>query len=118
MEPIIGLAYARIAVGALSLLSPTLAAKAFLLDPDHNPQLPLITRMFGSREVALGALTLASSGKARAALVQAGIAVDGADTLAGLAATISGSISKPAGLVLTGAAAGAVTTGVLALQDA
>ena len=63
MEPIVGLAYGRIAVGALSLLSPSLTARLFLLDPKANPQLSYMGRMFGSREVVLGALTLASSGR-------------------------------------------------------
>ena len=78
MDPITGLAYGRIAVGTLSLLSPKLAARLFLLDPGTNPQVGYVTRLFGSREVALGAITLASSGAARERLVQVGIAVDGA----------------------------------------
>ena len=65
MDPITGLAYGRIAVGTLSLLSPTLTARLFLLDPTTNPQLSYMSRMFGSREIALGAITLASSGAAR-----------------------------------------------------
>ena len=65
MEPITGLAYGRIAIGALSLLSPSLTARLFLLDPTTNPQLSYMGRMFGSREIALGAITLASSGEAR-----------------------------------------------------
>ena len=89
MDPITGLAYGRIAVGTLSLLSPTLAARLFLLDPAANPQLPYMTRLFGSREIALGAITLASSGAARERLVQVGIAVDGADVVTGVAAAAS-----------------------------
>ena len=83
MEPITGLAYGRIAIGALSLLSPSLTARLFLLDPKTNPQLSYMGRMFGSREIALGAITLASSGEARRRLVQLGIAVDGADAYTG-----------------------------------
>ena len=83
MDPITGLAYGRIAVGTLSLLSPKLAARLFLLDPQTNPQVPYVTRLFGSREIALGAITLASSGAARERLVQVGIAVDGADLVTG-----------------------------------
>ena len=85
MEPITGLAYGRIAIGALSLLSPSLTAKLFLLDPKANPQLGYMGRMFGSREIALGAITLASSGEARRRLVQLGVAVDGADAYTGIA---------------------------------
>ena len=117
MEPITGLAYGRIAIGAMSLLSPSLTARLFLLDPRNNPQLSYMGRMFGSREIALGAITLASSGEARRRLVQLGIAVDGADAFTGLASTATGSVPKKAGLLLTVVAAAAVATGVLELQD-
>ena len=48
-------------------ISPSLTARLFLLDPKANPQLSYMGRMFGSREVALGAITLAASGEARRA---------------------------------------------------
>ncbi len=116
MDPITGLAVGRITIGALSLLSPTLTAKMFLLDPGANPQLGLMTRLFGSREIALGAITLATSGVARRSLVQVGVAVDGADVLAGLAAMASGSVPKTTGLVFSAVAAGAVAAGATSLQ--
>jgi hypothetical protein len=118
MDPITGLAFGRIAVGAVSLVSPSLAARLFLLDPVANPQLAPVTRMFGSREVALGAITLASSGAARRSLIQIGIAVDAADAATGIAAAASGATRKRAGLVLAAVAAGAVASGAVALQDA
>ena len=116
MDPITGLAVGRITIGAISLLSPGLAAKLFLLDPKGNPQLGLMTRLFASREIALGAITLAATGTARRALVQVGVAVDGADVLAGIAATTSGVVPKTTGLVFTAVAAGAVAAGVSELQ--
>jgi hypothetical protein len=118
MEPITGLAYGRIAIGALSLLSPSLTARLFLLNPKTNPQLTYMGRMFGSREIALGAITLASSGEARRRLVQLGVAVDGTDAYTGIVSAASGAVSKKAGLLLTAAAAGAVATGILELRDA
>jgi len=117
MDSITGLALGRIAVGTLSLISPTLAAKALLLDPKANPQLSYVTRMFGSREIALGALTLASKGEARTRLVQAGVAIDGADAFTGVACARSGATSKTAGLMLAAVAAGAVATGIQGLQQ-
>src|ERR1700712_841980 len=90
MEPITGLAYGRIVIGALSLLSPSLTARLFLLDPKSNPQLGYMGRMFGSREIALGAITLASSGDARRRLIQLGVAVDGADAYTGIASAATG----------------------------
>jgi hypothetical protein len=117
MDPITGLAYGRVAVGVVSLASPSLAAKLFLLDSRANPSLPYITRMFGSREIALGALTLASSGDARRRLVQVGVAIDGADAFTGIAAAASGAVSKKAGIMLALVAAGAVANGILGLQE-
>jgi hypothetical protein len=118
MDPITGLALGRIAVGATSLLSPRLAAKLFLLDAKANPQLPFVTRLFGSREIVIGGLTLAASGAARRQLVQVGIAVDGADAVTGLIGTVDGSVSKPAGILMTLVAGAAVATGVTELQQA
>ena len=117
MDPITGLAIGRIAVGTVSLLSPKLAAKLFLLNPTTNPQVPFVTRLFGSREIALGGLTLASSGAARRQLVQVGIAIDSADAVTGLIGTFNGSVSKPAGLLMTLVAGGAVANGAMALQQ-
>ena len=76
-----------------------------------------MTRMFGSREIALGALTLASTGEARQRLVQVGVAIDAADAFTGIAAAASGAVSKKAGVVLALVAAGAVANGVASLQD-
>ena len=117
MDPVSGLAVGRIAIGTLSLVSPARAAKLFRLDSSRNPQLPYITRLFGSREIALGALTLVSSGATRRRLVGVGIAVDGADAFAGIAAATSGSVSKATGLFLAAPAIGAVAAGVAGLQE-
>ncbi len=118
MDPISGLAAGRIAIGSLSMLAPRLTAKMFLLDPAANQQLPIMTRLFGSREIALGVLTLASSGAARRQLVQVGVAVDSADVFTGLAAALSGGVPKTTGLLFAAAAAGAAAAGVLGLDDA
>lgn len=117
MTPITGLSLGRIVLGSVAVLSPGLAARMLLLDGSANPQMPLMTRMFGSREVALGALTLASSGDNRERLIQTGIAVDTADVLAGIASAAKGSVPKFTGLAFTAVAAGAVATGIRALQE-
>jgi hypothetical protein len=117
MDPLTGLAYGRIALGTLAFASPSLASKLLLLDQRANPQLPYVTRLFGSREVALGALTLASSGAARERLVQVGVAVDGADALTGVAAAASGAVPKKAGVLLALVAVGAVVTGIGGLTE-
>jgi hypothetical protein len=117
MDPITGLAYGRIAVGTVSLVSPSLAARLFLLDSRANPSLPYVTRMFGSREIALGGLTLASSGAARDRLVQVGVAVDAADAVTGIVGAASGAVSKKAGIVLALVAAGAIAAGIAGYQE-
>ncbi len=117
MNPVTGLSIGRIVVGLISLLSPSLAARLFLLDGRANPALPYLSRMFGSREIALGALTLASTGSARSQLVKVGVAIDGADAFTGISAAASGAVSKKAGIALALVAVAAVATGVVALQE-
>jgi hypothetical protein len=115
MNPVNGLALGRIAIGLTALASPDLAGKLFRLDVARNPQLPYMSRLFGSREVALGALTLIAKGKARRRLVALGMAVDGADAFAGYDAMRTGSVPQSVGVFLTGPALGAVLTGSVGL---
>lgn len=115
MNPVTGLALGRVAIGLTALASPSMAAKLFRLDAAGNPQLPYMSRMFGSREVALGAITLMAKGKARRKLVALGIAVDGADAFAGIDAMRSGSVSQSVGVGLTVPAIGAVLAGAVGL---
>jgi hypothetical protein len=115
MNPVTGLALGRIAIGLTALASPDLGAKLFRLDMARNPQLPYMVRLFGSREIALGALTLVTKGKARRKLVALGMAVDGADAFAGYDAMRTGSVPRSTGLFLIGPALGAVLTGAVGL---
>jgi hypothetical protein len=115
MNPVNGLALGRIAIGATALASPALASKLFRLDLASNPQLPYLSRMFGSREIALGAITLLAKGKARRRLIALGIAVDGADAFAGYDAMKSGSVNQSVGVGLTVPALGAVVAGAIGL---
>ena len=117
MNPVTGLSLGRIAVGAVSFARPDVAAKLFGLDIVNNPPGPYLARLFGSREIALGALTLASSGAARVRLVQIGVAIDAGDAFTGIAAASTGATSKKAGILLALVAAGAVASGVQGLQD-
>ncbi|KQY64396.1 DUF4267 domain-containing protein [Nocardioides sp. Root140] len=115
MNPITGLNLARIVLGAVALVSPALAAKIFRLDPGANPQLGYMSRMFGAREVALGAVTLAASGTTQRNLVLVGMAVDATDAFSGTAAGIDGSVTKATSGFLTLPAVGAVVAGAAAL---
>lgn len=115
MNPVNGLALGRIAIGVTALASPELTAKLFRLDLAKNPQLPYMSRMFGSREIALGAITLFAKGGARRRLIALGMAVDGADAFAAYDAMTSGSVDRQTGMFLTAPALGAVVTGAVGL---
>lgn len=109
------MALGRLVIGITALLFPALTARLFLLKPKSNPQLSYMTRLFAIREMAVGAVTLAAPESDRTSMVGLGIAVDGSDAVAGIAAARSGIVSKPAGVVLTGAALAAVAAGGSAL---
>lgn len=115
MNPVTGLSLGRIVIGILCIFSPPLGAKLFRLDEPANPQLPYLARMFGSREIALGALTLGATGAARRNLVLVGIAVDGADAVAGHLAGREGYVTRTTGTFLTLPALAAVAAGVVGL---
>lgn len=115
LDPVTGLSLGRIAIGAGALAAPSSTARVFGLDPAANPQLGYMGRMFGARELALGAVTLVSRGALRRNLTAVGIAVDGADLANGVIELGQKNVSKLASGLLIGAAAGAVGSGVLAL---
>lgn len=117
MDPVTGLALGRVAIGSVALASPPLAAKLFRLDLGANPQLSYMSRMFGSREVVLGGLTLLARGRARRTLVLAGIAVDAADVAAGVLAGQEKAVSTATSASLTAPAVGAILAGVAGLRS-
>lgn len=116
MNPVTGLSLARIGIGAVSFADPGLAAKLFRLDAAGNPQAPYLSRMFGSREILLGVLTLVASGSARRNLVLAGMAVDGADAVAGYLAGRDGYVDQTTSAMLTAPAVMAVVAGAVGLR--
>ena len=106
------LSVARIVIGATAFLAPERSLRASMLDP--APQSKLLVRLFGIRDAALGAITLMAAPAAKPALLKVGMAVDGADAAAALAALRSGAVGRTtglgfAGLALAGVAAGAVS---------
>jgi hypothetical protein len=107
----------RTVVGAAAWLTPNLAGKAFMLDVDGNPQAPYLARLFGIRDVVLGAATPQLSGQARRKLLVAGLACDAADTAAALLGARAGYFSKLTGALLAAPAIAAVGMGLVALQD-
>lgn len=116
MNPVTGLSLGRIVIGLLAFANPPLAGKLFGLDVANNPQLPYLSRMFGTREIAIGTLTLVSRGSARRNLVLIGIAVDAGDAASGYLGIKEGSVPKVTGGMLIGPAIGAVLSGILGLR--
>jgi hypothetical protein len=112
------LAIARLAIGGSAFATPRLAARAFGLDAEGNPQAPYLARLFGVRDAALGIGILTSEGDARRQWVMIGVGCDAADALAGLAGARAGYLPKLTTALVTGAALSAIALGVLSLRDA
>lgn len=112
MNPVTGLSLGRIAVGVASIVKPDLVASGL----GSTEGSPLITQAFGSREIALGLVTLLASGSARRNLVLVGIAVDAADAATAYLGTQNGSVPRSAGNAFAGVAVGATLSGLLGLR--
>ena len=112
MNTVTGLALGRIAVGVASLAKPDLVAPSM----GQGTSAPLLTQWFGSREIALGALTLVSGGSARRNLVLVGMAVDAADAATTYAAIEAKVLDKRVGRPLMAVAIGAVISGLFGLR--
>lgn len=115
MNPALGLAAGRVVIGSVVLGSPELGAKLFRLDLSTNQQLPYLARLFGSREIVLGAATLLARGKTRRNLILAGIGVDAADAAAAVLSGQEGALDRQTQVMLTVPAALAVVAGVRGL---
>ena len=79
MSPLKLLIGIRVSIGAGTWLAPRLAGRLFGLDPPGNPQLPYVGRLFGVRDVVLGAGAQLATGDSRRLWLQLGLACDAAD---------------------------------------
>src|SRR5438552_15791509 len=95
---------ARAALGASTLLAPRLAGKAFFLDPDDNPQLPVIGRMWGIRNLSLAAGMYGATGKSRAQWWRMQPAIDALDFAVIVAEWRRGAVPGPAAGLMAGTA--------------
>ena len=112
MNPVTGLALGRIAVGVAALAKPDLLTSGM----GQQPGSPLLAQAFGSREIAIGVLTLASRGAARRNLTLVGMGIDGADAATAYLGVRSGTVPKTLGLGLAGLAVGGVVSGLVGLR--
>ena len=108
---------ARMAVGSGAWLAPNLSGRLFGLDPAGNPQLPYVGRLFGARDVALGAGALRSSRKNKEAWLTAGLACDAADVAAGVLAGARGQLPLVSAAMVSTTAAVFAAAGVWLLQQ-
>jgi hypothetical protein len=106
---------ARTALGISTLLAPQLAGKAFFLDPEANPQLPVIGRMWGIRNLSLAAGMYAATGTNRAQWWRLQPAVDALDFLAIATEWRRGSVPAPAAALMAATALAATTLGALSV---
>lgn len=116
MDPVTGLSLGRIVVGAIALADPRLAGRLLNLDTAANPQLPYVARLFGSREIALGAATLLARGSTRRNLVLLGTFVDAADAGTGYLGIQDETVPQRAAAPFMAVATGAVVAGLLGLR--
>ena len=116
MNPVTGLSLGRIAVGAVSFARPDVATGLFGLDLANNPQSTYVARLFGSREIAIGVLTLASRGTTQRNLVLAGIGIDLADAVTGVLGIQDKTVPARTGAMLVAPAVLAVLAGIAGLR--
>jgi hypothetical protein len=108
----------RVAVGMVSLARPDLLPRLLGVDTGTARRMTWLGRMFGAREVALGAgLLMAGDGAAERGWVLGGVVSDAGDVLALGGALREGSVSRTFGGLSVLTAAAATGVGVMAWLD-
>lgn len=111
------LAVIRFTFGAGGWLAPRPSARLLGIDPDANPSLPPLARVFASRDVALGAGVLGATGEDLERWLRIGVAVDAADIVTVVAARAKGQLSTPGAVAGLVTAAAALGLGLVALGE-
>jgi hypothetical protein len=106
----------RFAIGAGAWAFPRQTTKLFGLTLGGHPEAEFLGRLFGIRDIALGAGTLASSGDSQKLWWQLGIVCDLADAAAAIISIRDGG-PKRAGVLSALTALSAVGMGVAALSS-
>jgi hypothetical protein len=112
------LAGLRLAIGSGAWAAPNTTGKLFGLDPEGNPQASYLARLFGVRDIALGAGVLSTEGSSRQKWLQLGVVCDLADAAAGVLAGRAGVLPRWSSVLVTGTALVAAAQGVMALREA
>ena len=95
------------------MLAPRIAGRAFFLDPDDNPQLPVIGRMWGIRNLSLAAGMYGATGASRTQWWRLQPAIDVLDFLVIAAEWRRGSVPGPAAGLMAATALAATALGSL-----
>lgn len=111
------LAATRIGIGAVAWLTPNLAGRVLGLDTVGNPQAPFLTRLYGVRDVVLGAGSLGSEGQARRKWLLGALVCDAADAAAALLGNRAGYLSGPVATRVGLPAVAGVALGLMALRE-
>src|SRR5207302_4208089 len=85
----ITLATIRLVNGFLGLLAPGFLARQIGVDPEINPGIKYVFRMFGIRTIFIGAELLFQTGDRRTEVLQRAVVIHASDTLAAWIATRS-----------------------------
>jgi hypothetical protein len=81
------LAYIRLFNGFAALFAPGMLARRLGVDPEFNPAIVYVFRMFGIRTVLIGAELLLQTGERRAEATRRAVLIHASDTLAAFLAT-------------------------------
>ena len=106
-----GVAMARMSIGAAAFLAPRLSLKLAGLARKPDDGRDFVARLFASREIALGAGYLASSGEGRRLWTRLGVLADACDMLASLPAGRRHGVNRLLMRGITVASLGAVALG-------
>lgn len=107
----------RVAVGVAALAAPGMAFRGAGLDPRTNPQIPFMTRMFGVRDLVIGAGALTTDGAERRRWLQAALVADVVDAVAAIAGHRAGYLPTSGAVMLTLTATTGAALGIAALSD-
>ncbi len=88
------LAGMRLFNGLLALLAPGFLARRIGIDPEANPGIMYVFRMFGIRTVLIGADLLVQTGERRTESLRSAVLIHASDTLAAFLATSKGQFPR------------------------
>ena len=94
------LACVRLLMGLLGLLAPGIPARQIGVDPNANPGILYVFRMFGIRTVLIGAELLMQTGDRRAEALRRAVVIHASDTLAAYLASRSHNFPKKGRIII------------------